>query len=101
MTVSVGPRPRGSSTLCLPFDKTRYDQVIDKPDAFRQALDQAFRDTPELFPKAFAQGYVLKDTRTSRKTGLRLRRIECKTTGEAFTVRPSFVLPYLTAWADE
>jgi hypothetical protein len=101
MTVSVGRRPRGSSTICLPFDKARYEQVVDDPEPFRQALDQAFRDRPELFPQAFAKGYVLKDARTSQKTGLRLRRIECKATGEAFTVRPSFVLPYLTALAEE
>jgi len=101
MTVSVGPRPRGSSTICLPFDKARYEQVIDKPEAFRKALDQAFRDMPELFPQAFAEGYVFKDVRTSKKTGLRLRRIECKATGEAFTIRPSFVLPYMAALADD
>ena len=101
MTASVGPRPRGSSTICLPFDKARYERVIDDPQAFRKALDRAFRDAPELFPQAFALGYVLKDARTSKKTGIRLRRIECEATGEAFTVRPSFVLPYMTALADE
>jgi hypothetical protein len=53
---------------------------------------------PELFPKAFATGYTLKDSRVSAKLGLRLRRLCCKATGQAFTVRPSCVLPYLTGW---
>src|SRR5262249_7090793 len=56
---------------------------------------------PELFPKAFAQGYTLKDSRLSAKRGLRLRRIRCKATGQTFSVRPCFVLPYMTGWADD
>jgi hypothetical protein len=54
-----------------------------------------------LFPEGFVQGYTLKDKRTSAKLGLRLRRIECKASGQAFTVRPSFVLPYMAGWTDE
>src|SRR5262249_55293066 len=64
-------------------------------------LDTAFHDCPELFPEAFAQGYRLKDDRTSAKLGLRLRRIECKATGAAFSVRPSFVLAYMAGWTDD
>jgi hypothetical protein len=78
-----------------------YDQCIDSPATFRQLLDQAFQQWPELFPAAFAQGYTLKDSRLSRKRGLRLRRIQCRTTGQAFTVRPSFVTPYLAAWTED
>jgi hypothetical protein len=95
------PRPRGFSTLCLPISKERYQQIIDSPALFRRWLDEAFRDTPELFPAAFARGYTLKDNRVSAKRGLRLRRIRCKATGAAFSVRPCFVLPYLTAWTDD
>lgn len=100
MTVSLGERPRGSSTICLPFRQADYQQCVDDPAVFRAAVDRAFADMPELFPDAFAQGYTLKDSYTSTKTGLRLRRIECKATAESFTVRPSFVLPYLTGYAD-
>jgi hypothetical protein len=85
----------------LPIRKDLYDRIIDSPQPFRLWLDQAFRQSPELFPKDFAQGYTLKDARTSAKLGLRLRRIRCKATGSAFTVRPSFVLPYMTAWTDD
>jgi hypothetical protein len=95
MTVACGPvRPRGSSTICLPFREEDYHACIDDPARFRAALDHAFAQAPELFPQAFAHGYLLKDARTAKKTGLRLRRIECTATGEAFTIRPSFVLPY-------
>jgi hypothetical protein len=95
------PKPRGFSTLCLPISPQRYQQVIASPTLFRHWLDQAFRDTPELFPAAFAQGYLLKDDRVSAKRGLRLRRICCKASGAALSVRPSFVLPYMTAWTDD
>jgi hypothetical protein len=56
---------------------------------------------PELFPKAFASGYTLKDARISAKLGLRLRRICGKATGAAFTIRPACVLPYLTGWTSD
>jgi hypothetical protein len=95
------PKPRGCSTICLPICKDHYEQLIDSPPQFRAWLDQAFRDTPELFPQAFAQGYTLKDARVSAKRGLRLRRIRCKATGGAFTIRPAFVTPYLAAWTDD
>ena len=100
MTVSLGRRPMGCSTLCLPWSKEDYLQCIDDPKAFRAALDQRFRDYPELFPKAFGQGYTLKDRQRSKKTGLWTRRFQCNATGESFSVRPSFVLPYHAGWTN-
>jgi hypothetical protein len=90
---------RRCSTICLPISKDAYLACIDSPAAFRRWLDQAFRDAPELFPKDFAQGYTLKDRRFSVKRRLRLRRVRLKATGEAFSVRPCFALPYMTGWA--
>lgn len=98
MAEPPSPRPRGSATICLPIPQERYVQCIDSPCAFRQLLDEAFAHFPELFPADFAAGYTLKDSRRSRKRGLRLRRIECRATGQAFTIRPAFVLPYMVAW---
>lgn len=92
---------RSCSTICLPISPDAYHDLVGHPRQFRSWLDQAFRDHPELFPKAFAQGYRLKDTRRSAKTGLRLRRVRLKTTGQSFSVRPSFVLPSLTGWTDD
>ena len=100
MATDSGPLPRGCSTICLPFDQQLYREVVADPARFRQALDRFFRDRPELFPTAFAAGYRLKDIRTSAKLGLRLRRIRCTATGEAFTIRPSFALPYMVGYAD-
>jgi hypothetical protein len=101
MATGSRQKPRGCSTICLPSSTDHYQQLIDSPGQFRCWLDQAFVHWPELFPKAFAQGYTLKDARVSRKTGLRLRRIRCTATGQAFTIRPSFVLPYMTGYTDD
>ncbi|HET8647249.1 MAG TPA: hypothetical protein VFO85_17260 [Vicinamibacteria bacterium] len=84
---------RPCSTICLPIGKDAYQDLIGDP--------KRFRDCPELFPEAFASGYTIKDGRTSAKTGLRLRRVRLKSTGEAFSVRPSFALPYMTALAGD
>jgi len=101
MAASAGQRPRGCSTVCLPFDQEAYCKAVADPAAFRLALDRLFGEMPELFPEAFAKGYVLKDSRFSKKLGIRVRRITCKATGEAFSVRPSFALPYMAALADD
>ncbi len=91
----------GCSTICLPSSKDDYQRLVEDPAAFRRWVDDAFRDSPELFPEGFAQGYLLKDARLSKKLGLRLRRIECNSTGGAFSVRPSCVMPYMAGWTDE
>jgi len=92
---------RRCSTICLPFDQARYPEVVAEPKAFRLALARFFREMPELFPEGFARGYLLKDRRRSRKLGLLLRRVRLKATGEAFTVRPAFALPYMAGWSEE
>ena len=91
----------GCSTICLPCSKDEYQGLIGDPATFRRWLDAAFRDSPELFPEGFDQGYLLKDERFSKKLGLRLRRIECNSTAKAFSVRPSCVMPYMTAFTDD
>src|SRR5262249_29568862 len=78
-----------------------YPELVTDPAAFRAALDRSSRAMPELFPEGFANGYRLKESRASRKLGLRLRRVRLKATGESFTVRPSFALPYMAGWAPD
>jgi hypothetical protein len=92
---------RSCSTICLPIGKDAYQGLVHDPARFRAWLDSVFRDCPELFPRAFAEGYRLKDDRVSAKTGLLIRRVRLKATGESFSVRPSFVLPYHAALADD
>jgi hypothetical protein len=91
---------RSCSTICLPVDPDAYRGFVGDPRRFRDWLDGVYRDSPELFPRAFADGYRLKDARVSVKLGVRLRRVRCKS-GGSFSVRPCFVLPYMVGYADE
>lgn len=91
---------RRCSTLCLPIGKDDYQELIGDPGRFRAWLDRSFRAWPELFPEAFQGGYRLKDTRTSARTGVLLRRVRLKATGVTFSVRPSFLLPYMVGTTD-
>lgn len=87
---------RGYRTLCLPIAEEAYQPTVRDPVAFRRWVDDCFRETPELFPANFAQGYELKDGRTSVKQGLPIRRLLTRDKA-AYSVRPSFLMPYLGA----
>lgn len=92
---------RRCSTLCLPIDQGDYDKTVAAPTLFRAWIDDSFRLYPELFPHDFARGYLLKDSRLSSKLRLPIRRISLKSGGLAISVRPSFVLPHMTALAPD
>jgi len=80
----------------LPVSEDAYARAVEDPAAFRRLLDEGFRTSPELFPPDFARGYQLKDDRASVKQGLPIRRILLRD-GTAYSVRPSFLMPYMTA----
>src|SRR5262245_5568716 len=92
---------RRCSTICLPIGKDAHQDLVADPALFRAWLDRSFRQSPELFPEAFAKGYRIKDGRASAKTGLRTRRVRLKATGRSFSVRPCFVMPYHAALAGD
>ena len=86
---------RGHRTICLPIPEETYQQIIDDPRAFRRTIDDCFRRMPELFPRNFP-GYQLKDHRVSAKQGVTIRRVLLKD-GTTYSIRPSFLMPYMTA----
>lgn len=88
--------------ICLPFDsEEHYRACVQDLTLYRKHLAQHFAAHPELFPKAFTQGFTFHDSYCSRKLKLILRRIKLKLTGEVFTLRPSFVMPYLVGRTDD
>lgn len=93
---TVARSSRGHRTICLPVSEDAYARAVNDPAAFRDLLDERFRTAPELFPADFARGYELKDERMSVKQGLPIRRILTRD-GAAYSVRPSFLMPYMTA----
>ena len=84
----------------MPISEERYLQIINAPHEFRRTLDELFRQMPELFPANFAEGYQLKDDRRSAKQGVPIRRIVLND-GLAYSVRPSFLMPYMTARTED
>jgi hypothetical protein len=54
---------------------------------------------PELFPRNF-KGYQLMGHRVSAKQGIKIRRVLLKDQ-TAYSIRPSFIMPYMTARAGE
>jgi hypothetical protein len=87
-------------TICLPIGEGEYRQIVDDSTRFRRLVDRCYEEAPELFPEGFEKGYELKDRRESRKTGLRIRRVELRD-GTSYSIRPSFLMPYLSARTDD
>lgn len=87
---------RGHRTICVPLSEELYPPIVTDPREFRRTLDACFRQMPELFPQNFAKGYQLKDHRRSAKQDVPIRRIVLND-GLAYSVRPSFLMPYMTA----
>ena len=91
---------RNNRTICLPFSQDVYNDNIQNPDTFRNCLNERIELFPELFPaEIFREGYQMKDIYHSKKMLIPIRRIEIS--GIAYTVRPSFLTPYLTGLVDE
>jgi hypothetical protein len=87
---------RRSRTICLSATEENYENMVKDPRAFRRWVTDAFEESPELFPAAFTPMFSLKDRRVSRKQQMTVRRIRLSD-GSAWSVRPSFVMPGMTA----
>jgi hypothetical protein len=90
--------PRGSKTLCLPFEPASYPEVVKDKKRFRSLVDEVYTQHPELFPAAMGEGYTLHDTQLSAKLGIGVRRIKLKATDEVYGLCPAFVMPYMAGY---
>lgn len=90
---------RNKRTICLPFSQDNYEYNIYNPVDFRVCVDKRIELFPELFPAEIASGYQMKDMYYSKKQSVWIRRI--KIAGIAYTIRPSFIMPYLVGFVDE
>ena len=91
----------GHTHICLPCaSAAQYREYVDDPAQYRQYLSAMLPQYPALFPQDMDQGFPLHDCSVSIKQDLLMRRITLLTTGAVFTLRPSFVMPYMIARPD-
>jgi len=88
--------PRKDRTICIHFCQAEYNLFIFNPEYFRTILENERYKHPELFPSEIQFGYMMKDIRKSIKLKIYIRRITIK--GCIYSVRPSFVMPYMTGF---
>lgn len=90
---------QNNRTICLPFSQEDYIPNVDDPLDFRKCVDDRIELFPELFPPEIAKGYLMKDIYYSKKLSIPIRRIEIA--GTPYTIRPSFIMPYMAGIVDE
>jgi len=73
--------------------------TVEDPLRFRLRIDEMIAEHPELFPPGAECGWRMKDSYISKKQGIKIRSIEIG--GISYTIRPSFVMPYMTGMTDE
>ena len=95
----AGSAHRNNRIICLPFSQEIYSACIEKPIDFRKYIDRQIQLFPELFPKDICKGYRMKDIYHPKKQPIPTRRIVVS--GIAYTIRPSFLMPYNTGVVEE
>ena len=94
----AGSAHRHNRTICVPFSQEVYGAMHQNPESFRAYLNERIELFPELFPAGITR---IPDERhiLSQEALAPIRRIEVA--GVAYTVRPSFLMPYITGVVEE
>jgi hypothetical protein len=91
----------GNKPICVPFTSAAlYREYGAHPAQDRQYLSELLKQAPELFPHDMDQGFPLYDAYASVKQDVIVRRMKGKATGAVFSLRPSFVMPYMIGRTD-
>jgi len=94
--------PRGSKQIVIPMPRRGYDAIWNDAQQVRALIDGWSQVAPELFPAGFDRGYALhgRGRESSKLPGVKLRKIVLAN-GDSYSLRPSFVFPYMTGTVDE
>ena len=90
---------RRNRTICISFNQDEYLELVKDPQRFRMIVDETAERHGNLFPAAFQNGYEMKDIRYSKRLNIWTRRILIEDV--AYTIRPSFVMPYMTGMVED
>ena len=93
--------PRHNRVICVPFSPSvqDYNKTVHDSAKFRASVNARIEQFPELFPAEITAGYRMKDIKESKKLSNPIRRIEVS--GISYTIRPSFVMPYMTGFVKD
>lgn len=92
---------RKSRAICIPIEEQKYKAIVINPYDFRDYLDSIIQRHPEIFPKEIVYGYHMKDQYLSSKQNIIIRRIVLKSTNISYSVRPSYLMPYMVGKTQE
>lgn len=93
---------RGYRTVRLPLKEADYQRFVKDRAFAKEIIDHLYRDSPELFPASFDQGYIFNGlTTASIKQGCQCRRIRLTADKTTFTIAPVFIMPYMTAKTED
>ena len=87
---------RGSKQICIPMTRDLYDRIWNDAAEVRRFLEPLIQAHPELFPDGMADGFQLTGhlPESEKMPGIRLRQVRVQ--NRAYTLRPSFVMGYMT-----
>lgn len=89
-------------SICLPVtSEEEYERLVHRTKDFRAYLVTMIEAHEELFPAEIKTGFRFHGFIESKKLNITLRRILVMETGEAYQVRPDFVMPYMVGRAEE
>lgn len=91
----------GSRQICIPMDRETYDDIWRDSTKVRSLLETMIAVHPEIFPAGIEEGFTLTGSLpgSQKLPGICLRQIRIQ--GIAYTLRPSFVMPYFTGITEE
>jgi hypothetical protein len=80
----------------------QYDDIWGDAGEVRRFLERWIQCAPELFPKGIQDGFQLTGRlpESAKMPGIRLRQLRLRS-GTAFTLRPSFVMSYMSGTVEE
>jgi len=93
---------RGSKQIVIPMLPEVYEHVWDDPVEVRRIVELQIVSFPELFPEGIQDGFQLSGhlPESKKMPGVRLRQLRLRN-GDAYTLRPSFVMPYMMGNVDD
>jgi len=94
--------PRGSKQICIPMTSDMYHRIWDHAGEVRRFLEALIQTAPELFPQGMQDSFQLTGRlpESEKMPGIRLRQVRLAD-GRVFTLRPSFVMSYMTGTVEE